>query len=838
MKQSCRCHHPRRLYSLPGVLLFMALSLLSPSHVVVNYPGAVLATTPDDANTNGIAGIHELVCEEEKGGGKLEHSHGNTDNDVELGGAVVEDEGKSMKCSFRLVMTTSNADPSPQQKLVMEECQSGTCVKAIVYVYNDDSGTADDSSAGRTELGSASTAGAAVQDEESSTAQPEDGTASSSSSSSSSATRRTIESTSTTSDGSSISGGGGSDSGSSNPSVAVPTTVYIRDATYSRPYRQYGQTVADVLDQVPPVFVGRLPGDDQIQSIPHQSSAVLDVTNFLLTLGNVHLEFDQGMGVVSADIWYQLSLSINAYKTAEHMLLHHDFMTILPSYQRDEYLAALYYRTGEAYLTDPQVQHLSEAIEQYTKSRDLFAQLIAVHPHDKLWMNKGYADATAKVGMTKFSELSTESGGGLMMGTTNLHLQHLQTESSSFDGVGGTDFGIGEKNGEEEMLKKAQDMMNGDVAMDAETRTKLQDKIQEILELFDDSIEAYKQYLEPSMKKDFMRLPLWEKQDYYSSMATAYHQAGTAAMMSQVELMKARDYLSNALNLHVNYLLPSFDATASSQGYFGGNDDGGRSEFMEQTTKTSIGDLYLTISNLCLQQGDYPRAKKAYAQTMDWYNTRQMDVPPMTSYESLGIDGDETLQLYLQQLDEYRRMVKAGESGIGGMPRKMNRDTIYEPKVEDEFGSDLYYYERDDGYEGDLLSSIGAVHLSNGDVHRGVEFLEQSLLLYNKDPVLNKRTIADAKINLAMAHFQARHFDESKRIHFEALDTYQELYGDGVNPYIQGLSEQASTTGEKQSQSQDQQQKSSNNIPQIDLEKYRASLLNATSLDDHLGYEL
>lgn len=799
---------PVALLVLHGLLVTTVLTVTSlSSHVVAAADVAVVdVAAASDAAASDAADL--LVCE-----------------DIVANDDYTDGSNKMMKCSFLVEkQTTKTNAESPasssqqqQQKLIIEECKSGVCVKAVVYIYDDPEHREEVASTYARQPASSSLPDG--QDQQSTTAKT-----------------RTIESTTTSTSATS----------SSTPiAKAVPTTIYIGDATYSQPYEQYGNGVAELLYDAPPIFVGQLPGDEQIQSIPNNNpSALLDVTNFLLSLGNIHLEFDSqkiqpttGGGSSSGNIWYQLSLSINAYKAANDILMHPEMTTVLPQYQRDEYRAALHYRIGEAYLADLEMQHLQEAIHQYTLSKDLFRDLISSHPIDKLWMNKGYADASAKVAIAKLSELSSVSSANVM-GTTTLSFQNLMTDSFDYKGGGGRG-GFGgrdDASSQEDMLQKTEQIMNGEIFMDEESQVKIDKSIREILELFDVSIEAYKQYLDPQLKKEFMRLPLSEKQDYYSSMATAYHHAGTAAMTSQHQLMKAKDYLSNALNLHLNYLLPSFGAGAASS--YGSYPDDGRADFLEQSTKTSIGELYLSISNLCIQQGDYPRAKKAYTQTMDWYKNQRMDVPAMTTYESLGIDGDETLQLYVQQLEEYRRMVAAGEHGTGSIPRIMKRDTIYEPKVEDDFGGDLYYYERDDGYEGDLLSAIGAVHLSNGDVDRAIQFLQQALSLYNSDPIQNKRTMADAKINLAMAHFQGHRFDDSKKIHFEALDAYQELYGDGVNPFMQMLDDAAAAmSGEGQGRKQ-QQQGPNADVLQVDLDKYRTSLLNATSLDDHLGDEL
>jgi hypothetical protein len=58
--------------------------------------------------------------------------------------------------------------------------------------------------------------------------------------------------------------------------------------------------------------------------------------------------------------------------------------------------------------------------------------------------------------------------------------------------------------------------------------------------------------------------------------------------------------------------------------------------------------------------------------------------------------------------------------------------------------------------------------------------------------------MADVMFNLAMAYYRNYEFEKSKEAQWKALDMYQTLFGDGVNPYVQGLDkgeESARTSG-------------------------------------------
>jgi hypothetical protein len=51
-------------------------------------------------------------------------------------------------------------------------------------------------------------------------------------------------------------------------------------------------------------------------------------------------------------------------------------------------------------------------------------------------------------------------------------------------------------------------------------------------------------------------------------------------------------------------------------------------------------------------------------------------------------------------------------------------------------------------------------------------YFENAISLYQTNNDSNSRRMADAKTNLAMALFRARQFQESIRLHTEALENY------------------------------------------------------------------
>ena len=162
----------------------------------------------------------------------------------------------------------------------------------------------------------------------------------------------------------------------------------------------------------------------------------------------------------------------------------------------------------------------------------------------------------------------------------------------------------------------------------------------------------------------------------------------------------------------------------------------------------------------------------------------------MDQIGKVGGSVDEVLQSYLATLEEYHAMVEGGTGGGHGH----EGNSIYDRTG---IGSDSgYYYPRDDGYEGDLHAAVGSLYLSMDEPKRARGHLDMAIALYEGENIKewikdesNARSMADAKFNLAIALYRLRFFPESAKVHFEALDIYEGLYGPDLNPLVQGLEE-------------------------------------------------
>uniref|UniRef100_A0A7S0F4U4 Tetratricopeptide repeat protein n=1 Tax=Craspedostauros australis TaxID=1486917 RepID=A0A7S0F4U4_9STRA len=194
-------------------------------------------------------------------------------------------------------------------------------------------------------------------------------------------------------------------------------------------------------------------------------------------------------------------------------------------------------------------------------------------------------------------------------------------------------------------------------------------------------------------------------------------------------------------------------------------------------------------------------------------------------------DYAEMLQSYQAALQEYNRVVKEGGDPV---TTSVPQDPIYQGTLnENEYSYTAYNGPADDAYEADLHAAIGETYLQMGDIGLAVSQFHQSIDLYatiqDKDAA-TERALADVKMNLSIAYFHGRRFQDSERLHREGLELYRKLYGAGVNPYVQGIEDLAGMFGVdpwKESKGDDP---AADDIKHrlIDIEKLTLGLQNAT----------
>lgn len=457
-------------------------------------------------------------------------------------------------------------------------------------------------------------------------------------------------------------------------------------------------------------------GDRVAQHLNHQlpsSSTKIEWASWYLTLGMEHGSMNSQAAVVD---WVEMELALNAYRQASEQI------GTPVSSEEELFLASVYFQMGETYLFHREEIYGKDALEYFEKAKELYYKLRnapaseVMDPED---VELRWADACTRI--------------SLLLVSSATPIQHYALDIMA-DAMndGGENNDMAEMN--LEYYEKGQ-----------EVETLLQDAAA----LLEGAMAVYKAALQ---KQD----NTWERITTQMSLSTALQNAAIVASMKN-RLDQAKEYNLEALSLHRDDLLPNLHAT-SPEG---------------ENSKITTADILLGLADTTLQMGQYDEANLYYRQALEWHEQQDIVVAPI-QLQNDDEHGD-TLQLHVDALRDYRKMVEGGN---------VKKEVKPEGLLDD--GPD-FYYERDNEYEGDLHFTLGTLYLSNDDdLDKTVAYFENAISLYQINDS-NSRRMADAKKNLAMALFRERQFQESIRLHTEALELYRELYGDGVNPLSQGF---------------------------------------------------
>ena len=504
-----------------------------------------------------------------------------------------------------------------------------------------------------------------------------------------------------------------------------------------------------------------------LEQAPRTNGHVIEWANWYLELGNAHFpEAFDDHGQPITVDWYELELAVNALQRAISVF-DDDKPSSTKAPSQDEFLASVYFNLGEAYFMDPYLNHLEEATESFQKAKSAY-KAIQEHP-EKLVNNPVDIELRYAESCLKVAQVTMAS-----MGAINPQ-QELLNDLLNKAYSGGT---------EEEG------------AILSSTNERDSESLSEALLSLETAIAIYRRFVERTSEST-----TWNKIQLQAALALALQNAASASL-AMGGLPSSKEYLEQAIALQIFSVLPNVPEVSPER----------------TNAKIAIADLYLSLADISVQMGDYVTSKDAYKKAMDWHAIHNIEVAPVHEI----MDDDEALQEYLDTLKEYREVMQNG-----GTPKPKS----YEQNLYDEAaGSAGFYYEKDDGYEGDLLAGIGALYLSKGEKERGISFLEQALALYQKTGEDSTRPMADAKLNLSMGYFRARRFADSQRVYFEALDAYKDLYGDGVNPYLQGFEEYEELLMEAMGGQPQPKKENKGGLDNkmIDLEKFKQSVKNAT----------
>lgn len=557
-------------------------------------------------------------------------------------------------------------------------------------------------------------------------------------------------------------------------------TLLVGRATYDLPYTQHGARVAPILS--------RAPTDDA----PPQKWI-----DWYVQLAGAHYP-TAGQDPSDDEVWVQVELTINAYQTAKRTLEDLEAGGSA-SFENRVLLASVAFHLGEAFSLDPQMQYADQATKAFETSHARFESILqssTLHAKERAAIESKYAEACTKLGIALFSSLDP-------METVPAWARNMM---ASMDPDGGA---------------QQEEASSGGIS----SLEKIQDYLLEAIRIFERHFEDEGQEDKNEDNDDSSIAPtLWSRlitpQELKVQFAVALQQLATIYAM-EGHFSKAKKRFEQALQLQYDML------SATNSGVYYQQD----SEY----TQTSIADLHLSFSDTCLQLGDYPCAKEQYGKAMSAHARHNIRVAPMMPVEA-DAEVDAAMQEAVGALEDYRVSVE-GSTGGSTYRRQHGLDSPYDA----DSGSDGYVYAKDDGYEADLLASLGTMYLSLGD-EQAVSYLEEARDLYSglKED-RESAGMADLLINLAMAYYRNYEFEKSKETQWQALDLYQKMFGDGVNPYMQlldvggGSAPPAEDGDDSRGSSKADSDSSVGNKAQasatsktIDLESFQQSIQNAT----------
>ena len=578
------------------------------------------------------------------------------------------------------------------------------------------------------------------------------------------------------------------------PDIEPPTTLQRAAATIATPSDVI--IVGKATYRPPFSQYGPRVAQHLNQLLPLSSSTTNNIewASWYLALAFEHFNtIDPQAAVVD---WVEMELALNAYRQAVEKIG-------TPSSPEEELLlASAYFQMGETYLRHPEQTHGKDALTYFTKAKELYSTLRnnndapAPSPSSRLMEPEDFdlrwADACTRISIL------------LVASATPIHQATMDLMASAMNsgGVNNDDM-IAER----EMEELVQEVQN--------TQAVLQDADA----LLQGAVAVYRTALLQTSEND-----VWERLTTQMALGTALQNAAMVANMAG-NMEQAMEYNLEALSLHRDDLLPQLDAY-SPEG---------------ENSRVTTADILLEMADTTLQLGQYDDANLYYRQALEWHDQHNIPVYPIMENANALHDGD-TLQQHIDALQDYRSMINGGtlnekEVTLEGLNNDANND---------------YYYQRDDGYEGDLHLTLGTLYLSNDDLEKAMTYFENAISLYQtSSDDANSHRMADAKTNLAMAFFRARQFQESIRLHTEALELYQTLYGDGVNPLTQEFEDDydellgmplsqvlkggGATNGAAGAAAEGGRGGVAGGGIHIDLEKYKQSLKNATEAAANKG---
>ncbi|CAJ1951914.1 unnamed protein product [Cylindrotheca closterium] len=573
-------------------------------------------------------------------------------------------------------------------------------------------------------------------------------------------------------------------------------------ATYRKPYsKYYSASISQWLNQTPKMSKIEDP---------------LGWAKWCGTLGSLHVHDYKEP--------YDLELAINVLQESVQLIEDHFQIVGSDSFGSDDvwesFRASVYNTLGEAYYLNPNIDHGTEALDHYETALAIYESLVQKQDQDSesirtaehVKTRQVYALTLGKVGSALIQLHSAEK----------LEVNSLDSDDLSADMASTTTMSTFNENDKNSQSDE-------DPNTTSSNRSPKLQRASEVLILAQDIYHSQcKEHLPTSEATTTTYSGYYQQKhipDPSAYVEACVDFATTLQYASTVESLSgnypgALDYMKRAMLVYtgeINILdetvsdahVDSVLSNVYSMWYYMGSVD-------------SIGSLMANIADTYGQLGKHQESKTTYMVAMRFYSMFHLTPPPTAQNLYTEVSMDEAtktmLDSYLSMLKEYRR--GTASNADPGQPM----------------------YQTDDTYEGDILYNLGTIYLYAGDDKEGMDWFEEAITVYqrthntkNKNRISKHQQrwsqIASIKASLKRIYFGQGRFDDSNQAHQESMDLFLELYGDGVNPYVQLLHDQVVQANDRYQQTASQHEGSEEMIGgenSINLEHYLQSIQNAT----------
>jgi tetratricopeptide (TPR) repeat protein len=266
--------------------------------------------------------------------------------------------------------------------------------------------------------------------------------------------------------------------------------------------------------------------------------------------------------------------------------------------------------------------------------------------------------------------------------------------------------------------------------------------------------KVFERIIQTIPENDVHRGP--ERIEYLRHLGTSYQSLGSAATMIG-DTDKAVEYNELALSVYQK-------AYPSMSDRFDVADD----------LVSAIAELLFGLASAHLSLGRYANAKTRYREAMDWYDQQKLPAPDQGFAPMYGDNPDEVLLLIQQYEDVLQEYLSILEDPQLTSVRSGEDESMY--------SQDDPVFIKDQAYEADLYSALGALYQERGDATQAYSHLTQAIQLYKLSGDVLDHHMGSAQYNLAMMYLKQGEFSMSADFYEQALDVFQVSVGEGRNP--------------------------------------------------------